>query len=70
MRELVKLVPPGGKILDPFAGSCTTLVAAAIEGRASVGIERELAYCEIGARRLRGYTSDRHNQIVPPILAV
>lgn len=53
MRQLVRVVKPGGLILDPFAGSCTTLVAAAVEGRRAVGFEREQAYCEIGIERLK-----------------
>jgi site-specific DNA-methyltransferase (adenine-specific) len=40
MRWLVRLVtPPGGVVLDPFAGSGTTLEAAVLEGFDSVGIE-------------------------------
>ncbi|MNW12831.1 Modification methylase DpnIIB [compost metagenome] len=40
MRWLITLVtPPGGKLLDPFAGSGTTLVAAAQDGFNYVGIE-------------------------------
>lgn len=45
MRWLCRLVtPPGGTVLDPFAGSGTTLRAAYEEGMASVGIEAENSY--------------------------
>ena len=40
MRYLVKLVtPPGGTVLEPFAGSGTTLEAALLEGFKVIGIE-------------------------------
>jgi site-specific DNA-methyltransferase (adenine-specific) len=40
MRQLVKLVtPPGGVVLDIFAGSGSTLEAAALEGFDSIGFE-------------------------------
>jgi DNA modification methylase len=40
MRHLIRLVtPPNGHILDPFAGSGTTLTAALLEGFHSTGIE-------------------------------
>lgn len=52
MRALVRIVPPGGTILDPMAGSFTTGVAAVLEGRRFVGIEQEAAYVEIGRKRM------------------
>ena len=53
MRYLCRLVtPPGGIVLDPFAGSGTTGCAATLEGFDFVGIEREAEYAEIARRRV------------------
>jgi site-specific DNA-methyltransferase (adenine-specific) len=54
MRYLVRLVcPAGGVVLDPFAGSGTTIEAARLEHCRAVGIEREAEYCADILERLR-----------------
>ncbi len=58
MRWLVRLVtPPGGAVLDPFAGSGTTLCAAVLEGFDCIGIEREAEYVAIVRARLAHWAS-------------
>lgn len=53
MSYLCRLItPPGGLILDPFAGSGSTGVAAIGEGFRFVGIEREPEYISIGLARI------------------
>jgi site-specific DNA-methyltransferase (adenine-specific) len=53
MCYLVRLVTPAnGVVLDPFAGSGTTLIAAYKEGFRYIGIELEEKYVEIAEKRL------------------
>ena len=48
MRYLVRLVtPPGGTVLEPFAGSGTTLAAAILEGFNAIGCELTADYLPI-----------------------
>ena len=53
MRWLVRLTTPhGGTVLDPFAGSGTTLEAAIREGAHVIGVEREESYLPLIMARL------------------
>ena len=52
MEQLVKIVPDGSLILDPFAGSGTTLVAAKHCNRKYIGIEKDPGNIEVAHRRL------------------
>jgi site-specific DNA-methyltransferase (adenine-specific) len=44
--------PPGGLVLDVFAGSCSTLDAARMTGRRAIGIEVREEQCEAAVKRL------------------
>ena len=53
MRWLVRLVtPPGGTVLEPFAGSGTTVEACIIEGFQCIAIEREADYLPLIRQRI------------------
>jgi site-specific DNA-methyltransferase (adenine-specific) len=54
MRDLVRTTRPDSRILDPFAGSGTTGVAALLEGRHFTGIEGVREYADIAESRLAG----------------
>ena len=53
MRDIVKITEPGGRILDPFAGSGTTVLAAVLEGYSATGIEVTDAYAALARGRIR-----------------
>ena len=55
MRYLCRLTtPPGGIVLDPFAGSGSTGKAAKAEGFGFIGIEKQAEYAEIARQRIGG----------------
>ncbi len=53
MRDIVQICVPGGRILDPFAGAGTTILAAVQEGYEAVGIEVTDAYYKLGSDRVK-----------------
>jgi DNA modification methylase len=43
----------GDTVLDPFVGTGTTSLAAAVHGRNSIGVEIDISYLDLSAKRLR-----------------
>lgn len=58
MRQVVRICEPGGRVLDPFAGSGTTLVAAELEGYGWFGCELTEHYHQVAAGRLKALGAD------------
>jgi len=57
--------PPAGVVLDPFAGSGTTLQVAIANGRSAIGIELNPEYAELCRLRLAGVTPPLFDTLEP-----
>lgn len=63
MRRLIRLVSrPGHTIIDPFMGSGTCGIAAVLEGRNYIGIEREDEYFTIAQTRINSALQEVEGQ--------
>lgn len=60
MKYLITLVmpPKDGILLDPFAGSGSTILAAHQLGVKAIGVEKSAEYCEIARKRIENYKPD------------
>ena len=68
MRWLVRLVtPPGGVIVEPFAGSGSTLQGAIEEGFRVIGIERESQFFEDCCARLAAHSGAPATVLPKPV---
>ena len=64
MRWLVRLItPPGGTVLDPFAGTGTTGMACMAEGLDCILVERELEYLADIRRRIGHVTGAAEGEL-------
>lgn len=60
MKDLLQVVPSKATVLDPFAGSGTTLLAATELDMKGIGIEQSDVYCERIQERLNLSASKAH----------
>jgi site-specific DNA-methyltransferase (adenine-specific) len=65
-RWLVRLVcPPGGTVLDPFAGSGSLIAAAVLEGRAAIGIDSEAECVALARSRVAHWAANPPSEAPP-----
>lgn len=64
MRQLVHICEDGGRIIDPFAGSGTTICAAALEGFTGLGLERNEYHARIAQDRLAKTVKEVEGQMI------
>jgi site-specific DNA-methyltransferase (adenine-specific) len=69
MRYLIRLFcPEGGVVLDPFNGSGSTGIAAALEGRRYIGIELDSTegYLDVAAARIHHWATKNSQAVQQP----
>lgn len=57
-RALENSTEPGGVVFDPFAGSCTTVIAARRTGRVAALVELDPRYVDVACRRWQEHTGE------------
>ena len=62
VKDVIQICEPGGRILDPFAGAGTTILAAVEEGYEAVGIEVTDAYYKLGSDRVKFCTGKQRKK--------
>jgi site-specific DNA-methyltransferase (adenine-specific) len=69
MRQLLRIVPPGGVVLDPFCGAGSTLMACAEEGYPFIGFEISNSWTETARERIitagHSFSDLMHERPVP-----
>lgn len=64
MQYLVRLVtPPGGLVLEPWAGSGTTILACEREGFSCIGFELDPLHCDIILHRFEKMTGEKATKL-------
>lgn len=64
-RLIKALSNPGDLVLDPFLGSGTTVIASALNGRRSIGVEVSSRYIEISKNRIRSLINGSLKWVIP-----
>lgn len=64
MQAMIELTTRKGHVIvDPFCGSGTTLVAAALLGRKYIGIDIDRTYCNTAINRLENLKDDNEKNL-------
>jgi len=72
VRALLASTMPGARVLDPFAGSSTTGIAANMIGRGFVGVELDTSFLELSKQRRLAYEMERETWMsrIPDLCAL